>query len=146
MVDNKAELTERAGTIFHLVADFRVTLTRHDADQWQALALHRFHMLRALSAFVAFKEEQILVPILCTGDPAAIARAEALKDQNDYLQIEYDAFVLRWGLTSPLSVDTVYKAEAARMISTIEQQTCADVQQLKELIAYHERRSSQHKH
>lgn len=140
MVKVTAELTERASTILHLVSDFRETFARHDADQWQALALHRFHMLRALSALVAFKEEHILVPILCAGDAPSASGAKELMSRNHDLQIEYDAFVLRWGLTSPSSVDAIYKAEAAGMISRIERQTRADVQQLIVLMNCYDQR------
>lgn len=128
------DLVARAERIARVVAEGRMTLEGNEATQWKSLALARFQMLRALEEFITFKEERILVPIICGSDPATAKAASLIRDENYELQKEYDAFIMRWTLTNRFSIDHEYRNEAYLMSRRIEDQVDHDIRRLTALL------------
>lgn len=131
--DALAELGRRMERVLDILVEGRRSLVANEASQWKALALTRWQMLRALSAFVAEKNAVLCRFITEMPGPAADA-AEALRARNRALQDAYQAFVERWALNGPRNVDAPYKVEAAAMAGRIEREVIADVQALEQVV------------
>jgi len=125
---------QKAKRVLFLVEEKRAALAVRGAEQWQALSLARFHMLRGLNELVLFKEERIILPILLERSGPTATTARALKNRNLDLQHAYDAFVQRWLLQGALSISADYHAEAIGMMAHIEREVQADIAAVGDLL------------
>jgi hypothetical protein len=125
---------QKAGRVLFLAEEKRTALGADGPDQWQALSLARFNMLRALNEFVLFKEEQILLPVLTNMPNDATQMAKRLKEDNLDLQRDYDAFVQRWLMQSARCVTKKYHGEALAMMDHIERSVQVDIDTVNEML------------
>jgi hypothetical protein len=130
------QLFETLRRVREILSDGRRLLTAAaDAERWKVLALARWEMLNALSRLSHYKQHCLFDPIRIKGSQEMNERAQQLMEKNAALLDEYGRFVERWALTSPLSIDAAYQAEALRISRLIEQHITDDGHQIRALLA-----------
>jgi hypothetical protein len=125
---------DRQQRIRAIIADGRQVLAQQEASMWKAVALARWHMLRALADLNAIKNDEILRPLIDAWRQPLADRALTVFNRNAQLAQDYDAFVARWAISSPISISRDYMSEALAMAKRIEHEMALDEQEIPALI------------